>query len=265
MFTPGTSGHFLATFLLPGTPDLNSSFRIDHGQRLPSAIATVGGQYHMVNQPECIDQIQKLLDDDRYEYVITHNTAISYFLDQQLDNVWIRKIHPVTGIFGCLKNIYFKKHLIESIIELDTAFNKRIDQLFLNLSDIYQHIVSDNDLPKQYVINFPDLYNIDYLVQLYQQINGMDPNLEKIKFAKDYISKQFNPPLNDCNLLEMDAIIQYVKPTTDFDIALCILIYEKNHRTLDQNRKWSIEQMPDNVDEAVNFLRNIQKQYFIFD
>jgi hypothetical protein len=49
-----------------------------------------------------------------------------------------------------------------------------------------------------------------------------------------------------------------------YDLAILLFMYEKNHNTVDQNRLWTINHIPVDVDQAVEFLVKNSKNYSIF-
>jgi hypothetical protein len=86
---------------------------------------------------------------------------------------------------------------------------------------------------------------------------------ERIKFAEEYISKQFLP-MSDCDSKSMEKIIKHVNPQDSFDIATVLFIYEKNHNTIDSNRMWTIDDLPNTVSDCIKFLISNKQNYLIF-
>ena len=244
-------------------------FRIDKFQPTSSQIEFVSG--HMGQ----VDSRLNDFDSERCEQALidwimqSHaQIALSHYMPVQkllpyTPHAWIRKIHPINNVFGCLKNIFYKKQNLDWINYTQTDFVFQFDQIFEGLKDWYFKIKNDKDLPDGLVIDFGKLYNIDYLVELFREANGFEPDSVKLLWAQNYLDKQF-PAIHDCEYLDMQQIIDYIQPKDVFDTATVLFIYEKNHRTIDVNRLWSIDSLPGSVTEALEFLINNQQKYKIF-
>jgi hypothetical protein len=113
------------------------------------------------------------------------------------------------------------------------------------------------------IIDFGKMYDINYLVQLYESANGHAPDHLRIQFAEEYIRKQY-APLHDSDATKIIDIIQHVDPQDPFDIALLLFLFERNHMTIDRNRQWTIDDMPNTVTESVDFLLDNSNNYSIF-
>ena len=62
----------------------------------------------------------------------------------------------------------------------------------------------------------------------------------------------------------MVDIVNFIKPADLYDLAILLFIYEKNHNTVDQNRNWTIDDLPTDINHAIDFLVTNSKNYVIF-
>jgi hypothetical protein len=177
--------------------------------------------------------------------------------------VWVRKIHPKTNLFGLIKNAHFKKQSLEFTDYSAADFNTKVDHAFIMIDDNYQTIKQDCDCPDDLTIDFGMLYNADYLATLFESVHGFPPDALKMDWAQTYIDQQFTK-CNDCDYKDIQQIIDHVQPKDFFDVAAILFMYEKNHNTIDKNRLWTINDMPDNVNTALEFLVANSKNYTIF-
>jgi hypothetical protein len=266
LFSAGAGGHFLSQFLIPEKPTALPTFRIDINQRMSKAYkfvsASTGTRLQDFASQLCLDAIIDVIKSNSHTGVLSHYLKISN-LREYTDIAWIRKIHPTTNIFGWIKNINFKKRQMEFVDYSSTEFKFQFDSAFAMLIDWYDLLKADDDLPPDLLINFGDLYNIEYLKNLYYTLNGYAPNDSQIAWAEEYINNQF-APINDSTSKDLDTIIKEIMPTDFFDVATALFIYEKNHNTVDRNRLWTINHLPNNVNDAINFLLSNSKNYTIF-
>jgi PDZ domain-containing secreted protein len=134
---------------------------------------------------------------------------------------------------------------------------------FENMKDFYFMIKADTDCPEHSTIDFGKITDLNYLSELYIDANGIAPTDEKIDLAQAYINLQ-HTSIDDYNYLNMEEIAKVVRPQDLYDIAILLFMYEKNHNTIDQNRLWSIDNLPTDIDYAVEFLIKNSKNYSIF-
>jgi len=268
-FYPGGSGHFLAQFLshdwTKHRSDSGATFRLDSHviselQSQSSQIYFVGGgrftdHYNTADR----DKVFEVLDHSNNQTIITHYLNISDFR-KYTDDVWVRKIFPKTNIFGMIKNNQIKKHDLELIDYTSTNLSTRVDNIFSIMHELYNDIHKDKDLPDDLIINFGSLYDIDYLVDQHKYVHGYEPSNTKIDWAQQYISLQFDP-IEDCDYTDIEQIIDYLQPADYFDVALVLYLYEKNNNTIDSGRLWSIDELPNTVNEAIEFFRSNAKKY----
>jgi len=266
LFPAGSGGHFLSQFLLPDETPILPTFRIDINQTMSSAYkfvsGTTGNRMQDFSSQICLDEIVKVIKSNSHVGVLSHYLKISN-LREYTNIAWIRKIHPKTNIFGWIKNVNFKKRQMEFVDYSSTEFKFQFDSAFAMIIDWYDLLKADDDLPEDLLIDFGDLYNIEYLKNLYYTLNGYAPHDIKIAWAEEYISKQF-APINDSTSKDLDIIIKEIMPVDFFDVAVALFIHEKNHNTVDRNRLWTINDLPNNVNDAINFLINNSKNYTIF-
>ena len=267
MFPAGASGNFLATFLLVNSNLLpQPTFRVDWNQPISSSVVMASGTTNQVDyrlagidKNAVLQNIRTLIEEDDRQIILSHYLGISNIIDYA-DQCWIRKIYPTTNVFGWIKNIEFKKQQLEYVDYSQTSMSSRIDQALMIISKWYEIYKTDTDLPNGFLIDFGRLYNIEYLAELFEDANGIEMPNEKKVWAQEYIDQQF-PALEDSNSLKFNEILELINPKDFFDLAVVLFIYEKNHDTFDTGRNWTIDNLPDNLQEAVEFLKNNQYNY----
>jgi hypothetical protein len=252
LFHPGASGHFLSEFLANDDDGiLKPQFRLDFMQQSNSAVFASD-----------LPTIRNLIVNGLRDTILSHEMNIEQLSDLA-DNLWIKKIYPCSNLFGLIKNIVFKKQQVEIIDWSSSHYLQQFDGYFENISNWYSRLSQDPCPVPEQLIDFGQLYNIDYLASVHESYHGKSPNLNKINFAQDYIKKQFLP-INDTTSTDINKIIQQVNPSSLFDLAVVLFIYEKNYNTVDQNRMWTIDSLPGDLDSAVSFLIGNAKNYTIF-
>lgn len=251
LFPAGASGNFLSAFLTTSV-HVEPQFRIDLVKTVPGAISI----------PPNLEQIKHAIATDRHQTILSHYSAVSE-LREYSDRHWVRKIYPRTNVFGWLKNVFYKKQQIEQVDYTQADMLTRFDSLFENIKDFYFMLKSDTDRPTDLTIDFGNITDLDYLTELYIDANGNEPNSEKKQFAQSYIDIQ-HPAVNDSDCLNMEDIVKLINPRDLDDLVILLFMYEKNHKTIDQNRLWSIDDLPTDIDRAVDFLVDNSKKYSIF-
>jgi hypothetical protein len=262
LYPAGSSGYFLAAFLITGHDHVLPNNRIDLGQKLSSTVFVTSDPLNDYDSEECLLQIKDEILHGHRQSILSHYSKISQLKEFESTN-WIKKIVPDTNIFGWIKNIVYKKKYTEFIDLRNTPLRHQVDGTFLDLITWYDFNQKDYDKPSDMTIDFGRICNIQYLIDLYESANGVKPTDERLKFAEDYISKQF-PPLGDCDSTSIVDVINHVNPQDPFDIATVLFIYEKNHNTLDTNRLWSINDIPNTVPDSIEFLISNERNYSIF-
>ena len=251
LFPAGASGHFLAEFLTIGDTFVIPQNRLDLGQRLSSAIFAPG-----------LSNIKSAIVNDNRQVILSHYSGISDLLEFQ-DQHWLKKIRPQTNLFGWTKNVFYKKQQIEKVFYSQATMLQQFDMMFENLKDFYFQIKEDLDCPPELMLDFGKFSDINYLTKIYQDANQSEPPEKKILFAQAYIDAQ-GPAINDCNYTDMLDIVNLIKPKDIYDLVILLFIYEKNNNTIDQNRNWTINDLPNNIDDALEFLLTNSKNYNIF-
>jgi len=267
LFPAGASGNFLASLLTTGTISVLPNSRIDLGQTISSAVLVTGehspdSKFNDFESDICLKNIKDAVMYDQRQVILSHYQQVTKLREFESTN-WIKKIVPGTNIFGWIKNIVYKKQYVEMIDLTKAGFQYQVDGNLMNLRTWYDLNLQDNDTPADMTIDFGRMYDITYLADLYKSANGSLPDDLRIKFAEEYISKQF-PPLNDCDSKSMIDIIEHVNPKDPFDIATVLFIYEKNHNTIDCNRLWTIDNLPNTIPKCIEFLINNEQNYLIF-
>jgi hypothetical protein len=251
LFHPGASGHFLSEFLANDDGILKPQFRLDFMQQSNSAVFASD-----------LPTLRNLIVNGSRDTILSHQMHIDELADLT-DNLWIKKIYPCSNLFGLIKNIVFKKQQVEIVDWSSSHYLQQFDGYFENISNWYPRLLQEPYPDLDQLIDFGRLYEIDYLTAVYESYHGKSPNLNKISFAQDYIKKQFLP-INDTASTDINKIIQQVNPSSLFDLAVVLFIYEKNYNTVDQNRMWTIDNLPGDLDSALSFLIGNAKNYTIF-
>jgi hypothetical protein len=262
LFQVGASGHFLAEFLTSQDIKALPTQRIDCGQKLSSVfVDETRPEYQFKGgcSVDCINAVKTTISSQDNRIILSHCDAVSEFR-QFSDQVWIRKILPITNFFGWIKNAVYKTHNVGSVINLGIA--QQIDFFFTNLKYWFEIDRADLDRPSDMIIDFGKLYDIQYLTDLYRSANDQDPGPSRIEFAKQYASKQF-APIHDCESTHMIDIVTHIDPRDSFDIAAALFIYEKNHNTIDQNRRWNLADFPNSITGCIEFLMANSPNYSI--
>jgi hypothetical protein len=267
LFPAGASGNFLANFLIVDKKLLKPSFRIDWNQGNPNIIfignsSTVDRRIVKFDSTQVLEDIHKVIEQQTHQVILSHFLAVSQ-LKNISEHTWVRKIYPKTNLFGLIKNVNFKKQMLESVDYTNIDFAAKVDQAFIIIDNQYRTIKQDCDCPNEFIIDFGMLYNEDYLVELFESVHGYPADHLKIEWAKNYIDQQFLK-CDDCDYKDMQQIIDHVQPKDFFDVAATLFMYEKNHNTIDSNRLWSIDDLPNNINGALEFLKANSKKYTIF-
>lgn len=267
LFPAGSSGHFLASLMTTGNISVLPNARIDLGQTVSSAVFVTGehsadSKFNDFKSDLCLRNIKNAIMHDHRQVILSHYQHVSQLREFGSTN-WIKKIVPGANIFGWIKNLVFKKQYVERVDLKNTSFRYQVDANLMDLNSWYHLNLQDTDTPEDMIIDFGNICNIPYLSDLYQSVNGSAVDNLRIKFAEEYISKQFSP-LSDCDSKSMIDIIEHVNPKDPFDIATVLFIYEKNHDTIDRNRLWSIDNLPNTIPECIKFLINNERNYLIF-
>jgi hypothetical protein len=252
LFPAGASGHFLATFLSLDATKMLPNARIDLGQTLPLSIFIDND----------LNKIKHAIEHDTNQTILSHFLNISQLSEFQ-NTHWIRKIHPHTNFFGFCKNVYYKKQQTEFVDWEQAGFIQRFDAMFENLYRCYFDTRNDPDCPSEVTIDFGKLNDIELLKKIFYEVNQIVPSDKKLDFAEQYINNQY-ATINDCDFLDINDIINHIQPKDLYDLVILLFIYEKNHKTIDKNRIWTIDNMPRNINDALKFLVENSKNYTIF-
>lgn len=267
LFYPGASGNFLASFLVVDAARL-PSFRVDYKQAHDPGVvvasgggSSVDGRLQDFESPSALASIRHQIEHGNKQVILSHYQRVSDL--REYTDCWIRKIYPKTNLIGWIKNVHFKKQELEFVDYAQVCMSTRVDQTVMFIRGWVDVFKADTDIPNDLVIDFGNLYNIDYLATLFEQANGFAPDTTKINWAKKYIEQQFEP-MDYINSASMTEIAEHVRPQDFFDLAAILFMYENYHNTVDRNRNWSIDELPNNVDDALKFLLDNQKNYTIF-
>ena len=267
LFYPGASGNFLASFLVVDSIRL-PAFRVDHRQELEPGVVVASGGGSVIDKRlqdfdslSALASIKNFIEHGNKQVILSHYQGVSSL--RNYTNCWIKKIYPETNILGWIKNVHFKKQEIEIIDYSQAGLSTRVDQCLFFIQGWYEIFKADTDRPKDMTIDFGRIYDINYLTELFEDANGFKPDKVKIQWAQKYLDLQF-PRIDYVASSSMSEIIDHIKPKDFFDLAAVLFIYENYYNTVDKNRNWSIDQLPNNIEDALNFLLDNQKNYTIF-
>ena len=252
LFPAGASGHFLAAFLTVGKLFVKPQYRIDVGQTVTSAIFV----------PSDLKKIKNEITNGAHQTVLSHYNDVSHLSDFKNQH-WIRKIYPHTNTFGWLKNVFYKKQQVEFVDFTQAEMLVQLDAMIENMKEFYFMLKNETDCPADLTVDFGKITDLNYLTDLHIDANGHCPDEEKIEMAKKYIELQ-GRPIDNCDSLSMEELADKIAPRDLYDLAILLFMYEKNHNTVDQNRLWTINHIPVDVDQAVEFLVKNSKNYSIF-
>ena len=154
-----------------------------------------------------LDSICEILKQGTHQIILSHYLAVDQLRNVGQD-IWVKKIYPKTNIFGLIKNIHFKKESLEFIDYSAADFKTRVDQAFIIIDNNYQKISQDTECPDDLTIDFGLLYNIEYLVDLFESVHGFPPDKIKIDWAKtrvetDKLLNRYTEPYDQRELDEM--------------------------------------------------------------
>ena len=135
--------------------------------------------------------------------------------------------------------------------------------MFFNIVEFYNCTKDDIDCPEDYLIEFCRLYDVDFLKNLYQEVNGKTAPLSKIDWANEWISKQFRL-YEYTDSQNIEEIIKIINPQDAFDLAAVLFTYENNWNTLNQSRMWTINELPNTIEESKKFLISNAHNYTFF-
>lgn len=261
LFPAGTSGNFLASFLTTTDVQLSPNFRIDWNQA-NKAIDFIGPRkFDRYNESAYLESVNQWVQQEKGHTMISHYLGISNLLKYN-DICWIRKIVSGKHILSHCKNVFYKKQELE-FVSYQTTMPVLVDGMMMNIGDFYNQHKLDYDRPDGYLIEFSKLQNIEYLIELYTEVNQAPPSLQQINWAEEYISKQFCLYEYPTSTV-MSDIVSLIKPKDTFDVAAVLFTYENNWNTVDQNRLWSIDDLPNSVEDAVQFLLSNERNYTFF-
>lgn len=267
LFPVGASGNFLTALVTTGKINVLPNHRIDLGQTISSAIMIHGDEspdkrFVDVTSDRCLANIKDAIVNDPHQVIMSHYLGVSQ-LREFADTCWIRKISPITNKFGWIKNVYSKKQTVEQTDYTNTSFRYQVDIGVLEIAQLYEMQATDTDLPSDMTIDFGKLSDIEFLKELYASANGEDIDSMRLEFAKNYIGKQ-GKAVDDCDSKNLADIIKHVDPQDAFDVATVLFIYEKNHNTVDKNRLWTIDDLPNSLSDSLEFLVSNADNYTIF-
>jgi len=145
------------------------------------------------------------------------------------------RIVPITNIYGYLKTRWFKK---------EGGDLQRTHLPFEMDTFIHFHYIEAKSLDTRDCFDYGNIWNIEKLSTLY---DGVVP-AQKIQFAKEYASKNY----------WIDTILN---PADIFDLCIKIHQYETNNNLINVDRIWSIDDMPTNLEDAIEFFEDNKYRY----
>jgi len=195
-----------------------------------------------------------------YESPIT-DVTVTHIVDPKLKELIYYPAKYVT--------IWFKNEIYTSI---RNSYHKEIGDICKRVDpriSIFEHYLNfisfEYDLKNKLVCPddaydlVDDIYDISRLIEIYENVNdGAKPSEFKISWAKEYISKQRIIRLDDS--LKYEELNQQLNPKDIFDLAILLHAFEIRNPNL--RRMWSIDDVPKEFNDALDFFRYNHDRYY---
>lgn len=246
-YREGCSGSWLAELLLLKNQLPQVYFRQDRTSQgktnFPGDVFHFDG-YNIADLSETV----KLFDNQK---IITCHSVNYNELLRVFPNRSIYRITPKTGIFNAIASSFFK---------MNVRYNYTIDDAFQYIVDYYQKYQTD-PLPES-VIDYGKLKNIDECKPICKNVFDLEFTNYHELFHKKYWSLQINI-LDDSQLyyyISLDKLLKLFRDVSKFSIACFIFVYEKYNKIDESRRTWSIDNLPTNIEDVVQILKNGYRQ-----
>lgn len=230
-FDEGCSGNFLAALL---THSQISSFnRIDAAKNKLT--------YNII--PTFNFESQVLQD-----VLVTHENDISKIKEKFNADLVIR-IHPHTGLFSAIYNVFTKRHLIEKPSEIMTKWdsdkNFSYDMTMQHLKDYFNKFTIERNYEDAIVFDFGDFYSKQKTIDFFTKHNLPLLNEDLID---NYQASQMPLLLDLPKCQSMESIVDIIPDdylvSSPWFACYCIFCYEYNNNINESQRRWSIDTVP---------------------
>jgi hypothetical protein len=280
MFPAGSGGNFLANWLTPDDDALmQPNYKIDaveNTNRYRRALflgegygvqpwVGLGGTVNDLTKldrdsiywQEFLNQIREIKQAKK-PILITHVTdeaVIKSYLDdvETCITIW-----PYTNEFGYIRSIINKNILFN--MDQSQKDGLRFEDV-LDIVKVQYRLWLDKEDPLENskIIDYGNLTDIGYLIELYQNIIGEPPSVARMRWAKQYIAVQ-NKPIRDTNSKNYKRLREEIDPRSLIDLGILTFMYEMNNPEL--KRIWSIDDVPRDFDSAADFLYANRNNYY---
>lgn len=243
-FREGCSGNWLATLLAMGKSDVIASFRQDiDGSKVPDDVFHFNGNHDS----------QTLDSAGSYEGqpIITCHSTNYELLQQVYPNRHIIRIAPRTKILQSIAAAFYK---------LGPGDTTTVNLAFEYIKDYYDiHTVRD-PLPhvtNSSIIDFGEMTELPTFAKICKQHFGIELGEKRIKFFNDYWKLQ-KKVLDESQLKPNITKQQLLESVVDdggvFNRAAYIFLYEKLNNIPEERRTWTIDDVPDTLEELANLM-----------
>jgi hypothetical protein len=232
-FDEGCSGNFLASLLSKGK--IFNHYRIDSDENfINHSIFPKFSNYQ----------------ETYHNIIVTHENDIDKIKEVFESDVVIR-IHPITGLFTSIYNVFMKKHINEGLSDILKFWPERssycYDMTMEHLKDYYGKFTSKFDFKDAVVLDFGTFYNNQRLLYFLKKFN-IEETTELNQYINNYITAQM-PLLLD--IPESKSMIDIVNQIPDFYFknnpwfaCYCIFCFELKNNLSEGQRTWTIDQLP---------------------
>jgi hypothetical protein len=243
-YREGLSGNWLSQLVLINNVLPKTYFRQDvDGSNVPDDILHYDGYLD--------EHSFKAHRQYKNQRIITcHSTNYSLLRTLWPDKKIIR-IVPYTNIFQAIAAAFYK---------LGPGPTCTVDSAFEYIKDYYNlHSTLDPKpaIENSFIVDFGDLTNFDKLTSISKSLFDIDLRKEHHEFFKNYWSLQktvVDESLLHNNITKESLSKIYSTVNDSFHIACFIFIYEKYNNLTESQRRWTIENDPETVDEMIKVM-----------
>lgn len=231
-FPAGAGGNFLSIFL-----DKTQT----HFPKDPYRIDPFGESEKLSNQR--FFPFQSYIGDEDIDKRSWAETKKRYTSIHKMDIVYPEerciRILPKTNCWGYLKARFMKKEVLEKDVSS-------------SVSDLNEYLICeykatlDQDYSRPY-FDYGNFWNLQSMHELYIKHNNQDPCAKRMQFAVDYTKNNYWVDVNN--------------PTDMFDVLCKVVDYEFKNNLINVDRIWSIDDMPTNLEDAIEFFEDNKYRY----
>jgi len=227
-FPAGAGGNFLSIFLdKKQTHFPKDPFRIDPFSDKEKM--TYEGFFHYETYLNDTDIDKRTWADTKKRYTTHHLMDIVYPEERCI------RILPKTNCWGYLKASIKKKEVLEK------DFSNNVSYINEYLISEYKAAI-DQDYSRPY-FDYGNFWNLQAMHELYVKHNNQNPCDKRMQFVVDYTKNNY--------------WVDVRRPADMFDVLCKIIDYEYKNNLIGIDRIWSIDDMPEDVEKALElFERN---------